>query len=108
MNKIKLVGIDLAKSCYQVCALDEYGKELYNRKYTAKKFAEAMQQLEPTTVALEACAASHYWHRHNMPKRFGGYTRAIRTMRSALLKRRSGPDRNPMHNVDKTFEFIRR
>jgi transposase len=63
MNKIKLVGIDLAKRCYQVCALDERGKVLYNRRYTAQKFAEAIQQLEPTTVALEACAASHYWGR---------------------------------------------
>jgi transposase len=61
MSKIKLVGIDLAKHCYQICALDERGKVLYNRKYTAKKFAEAIQQLEPTEVAMEACGASHYW-----------------------------------------------
>ena len=32
MNKIKLVAVDLAKRCYQVCALDEHGKVLYNRK----------------------------------------------------------------------------
>ncbi len=63
MNKIKLVGIDLAKHCYQVCAIDQHGKIVYNRKYTAKKFAEAMHQLEPTIIAMEACAASHYWGR---------------------------------------------
>jgi transposase len=63
MNKIKLVGIDLAKRCYQVCAVNEHGKVQYNRQYTAKKFAEAIQQLEPTIVALEACAAAHYWGR---------------------------------------------
>lgn len=63
MNKIKLVGIDLAKRCYQVCALNERGKVLYNRRYTAKKFGEAMQQLEPTIVAMEACASSHHWGR---------------------------------------------
>jgi len=63
MNKIKLVGIDLAKRCYQVCALNEHDKVQYNRKYTAQKFAEAIQQLEPTIVALEACAAAHYWGR---------------------------------------------
>jgi transposase len=63
MSKIKLVGIDLAKRCYQVCALSEHNTVMYNRKYTAKKFAEAIHQLEPTTVALEACAASHYWGR---------------------------------------------
>jgi transposase len=63
MSKIKLVGIDLAKRCYQVCALNEHDKVQYNRKYTAQKFAEAVQQLEPTIVALEACAAAHYWGR---------------------------------------------
>jgi transposase len=63
MSKINLVGIDLAKRCYQVCALSEHNTVLYNRKYSAKKFGEAMHQLEPTTVALEACATSHYWGR---------------------------------------------
>ena len=63
MSKIKLVGIDLAKRCYQICAVSEHNKVLYNRKYTAKKFAEAVHQLEPITVAMEACAASHYWGR---------------------------------------------
>lgn len=63
MNEIKLIGIDLAKRCYQVCALDERGKIRYNRKYTAKKFPEAIAQLEQTTVAMEACAAAHHWGR---------------------------------------------
>jgi len=63
VNKIKLIGIDLAKRCYQVCALDQHGKIVYNRRYTAKRFAEAMHQVEPTIVAMEACAASHYWGR---------------------------------------------
>jgi transposase len=63
MNKIKLVAIDLAKRCYQVGAFDQQGKLLYNRKYSPAKFALAMQQLEPTIVAMEACAAAHYWGR---------------------------------------------
>lgn len=63
MNKIKLVAIDLAKRCYQVGAIDEHGKMLYNRKLSPAKFALAMQQLEPTIVAMEACAAAHYWGR---------------------------------------------
>ena len=63
MNKIKLVAIDLAKRCYQVGAFDQHGKLLHNRKYSPAKFALAMQQLEPTIVAMEACAAAHYWGR---------------------------------------------
>jgi transposase len=63
MNKIKLVAIDLAKRCFQFGALDEHGKVLFNRKLSASKFALTMQQLEPTIVAMEACAAAHYWGR---------------------------------------------
>ena len=63
MKKIKLVAIDLAKRCYQVGAFDQHGKLLDNRKYSPAKFALAMQQLEPTIVAMEACAAAHYWGR---------------------------------------------
>lgn len=63
MKKIKLVAIDLAKRCYQVGAIDERGKLLDNRRYSPARFALAMQQLEPTTIAMEACAAAHYWGR---------------------------------------------
>jgi len=63
MSKIKLVAIDLAKRCYQAGAIDENGKLIYNRKLSPTKFALAMQQLEPTIVAMEACAAAHYWGR---------------------------------------------
>jgi transposase len=63
MSKIKLVAIDLAKRCYQVGAMDEHGRMLYNRKLSPAKFALAMQQLEPTIIAMEACATAHYWGR---------------------------------------------
>ena len=63
MNKIKLVAIDLAKHCHQVGAFDDRGQVIYNRKYSARRFALAMQQLEPTIIAMEACAAAHYWGR---------------------------------------------
>ena len=66
MKKIKLVAIDLAKHCYQVGALDEHGKVIYNRRYSPRRFALAIQQLEPTVIAMEACAAAHYWGRRLM------------------------------------------
>jgi transposase len=63
MAKIKLVAIDLAKRCYQLGGIDECGKVMFNRKLSPAKFALAIQQLEPTIVAMEACAAAHYWGR---------------------------------------------
>jgi transposase len=66
MAKIKLAAIDLAKRCYQLGAIDESGKVMFNRKLSPAKFALAIQQLEPTIVATEACAAAHYWGRRLM------------------------------------------
>jgi transposase len=63
MSKIKLVAIDLAKRCFQLGAIDEYGKILYNRKLSPAKFVVAIQQLEPTVIAMEACSGAHYWGR---------------------------------------------
>jgi transposase len=63
MSKIKLVAIDLAKRCYQMGAIDEHHKVLYNRKLSPAKFALAIQQLEPTIIAMEASSAAHYWGR---------------------------------------------
>lgn len=63
MAKIKLVAVDLAKRWFQVLAIDEQGGVLYNRKLSAAKFALAVHQLEPTIIAMEACAAAHFWGR---------------------------------------------
>jgi transposase len=63
MSEIKLVAVDLAKQYYQVAAFDVDAKVLYNRKYSAAKFALQMHQLEPTVIAMEACATAHFWGR---------------------------------------------
>lgn len=61
--KINLVAVDLAKQVFQVCGLNEAGKEVLNKKLSRAKFAEWLKDLEPTTVAMEACATGHHWGR---------------------------------------------
>ena len=61
--KIKLVGIDLAKSVFQLCAINQAGKVVFNRQVPRKRVLSELTQLEPTTVAMEACASSHHWGR---------------------------------------------
>lgn len=63
MNKIKLVAIDLAKRCFQLGAIDEHGKLLFNRRLSRAKLVVLLQRLEPAIIAMEACAAGHYWGR---------------------------------------------
>ena len=63
MKKYSILGIDLAKNVFQICALNQANKVQFNRKLTRNKFAEFMQQQEPTFVAMEACSSSNYWAR---------------------------------------------
>lgn len=62
--KVSLVGIDLAKRVFQVCAIGPQGKVLFNRKLTRAKFPLWLKDLEPTTIAMEACGTSHHWGRY--------------------------------------------
>lgn len=60
---IKLIGIDLAKSVFQICAVNRAGKVLFNRSIRRARVRATMAQFEPTQVATEACGSAHYWGR---------------------------------------------
>lgn len=59
----KLIGIDLAKNTFQVCALNQANKVNFNKKISRKKLTQFIQQQEPTLVVMEACGGSNYWAR---------------------------------------------
>ena len=61
--KIKLLGIDLAKNVFQICALNQANKVLFNRCIRRAQFQSTIAKLEPTTIAVEACSSAHYWGR---------------------------------------------
>lgn len=59
--KIKLLGIDLAKNVFQLCALNQANKVIYNRAVRRVRFRATVAQLDPTTIAMESCSSAHYW-----------------------------------------------
>ena len=61
--KIKLLGIDLAKNVFQLCALNQANKVLFNRAVRRARLRQTIAQLEPTTIAMESCSSAHYWGR---------------------------------------------
>jgi len=61
--KSVLTGIDLAKNVFQVCAVNQTGKVISNKKVTRAKLRQTISQLEPTTIAMESCYSAHYWGR---------------------------------------------
>jgi transposase len=63
MTHSTTVGVDLAKNVIQVSVVTARGKELLNRSFTRRKFAEFLGKQKLALVAFEACATSHYWAR---------------------------------------------
>lgn len=64
MNTIRVVGIDIAKSVFQVCVWMVDGSIAYNKKISRSKLLDCVRHFEPgTLIAMEACSTSHFWGR---------------------------------------------
>lgn len=64
MDHYKIVGIDLAKDVFQVCALNQGNTMVFNQRVTRMKLVKIVTQLPPSSViAMEACGSANYWAR---------------------------------------------
>ena len=63
MNKLNVIGVDLAKNVIQISVLSPSNRELRNSALTRRKFAAFLAKQRPGLVAFEACATAHYWAR---------------------------------------------
>ena len=60
---ITMIGLDTAKSVFQVHAVDETGKALIRRKLSRTELIPFFERQEACTVVMEACGAAHHWAR---------------------------------------------
>lgn len=75
MGTLTMIGIDLAKSVFQLHGVDQKGKKLFSKKLTRTKFIEFVANLNPCTLVMEACGGSNYFARKF--KSFGHETKLI-------------------------------
>ena len=61
--KITTIGIDLAKTVFQVHGVDERGKEVLRRQLKRKDVVAYFANVEPCVIGMEACGSAHYWAR---------------------------------------------
>ena len=60
---IATIGLDIAKSVFQVHGEDAAGRIVIQKKLGRAKMMAFFAKLPPCAVALEACGTSHYWGR---------------------------------------------
>jgi transposase len=63
MVKISTIGLDTAKSVFQVHGVDAAGEVVVRRQLRRSEVLKFFARLEPCLVGLEACAGAHYWAR---------------------------------------------
>ena len=63
MPSISTIGLDIAKSVFQVHGVDAAGQVVLRRRLKRRYVLVFFQKLPPCLVGIEACASSHYWSR---------------------------------------------
>jgi hypothetical protein len=60
---ITMIGLDTARSIFQIHAVNETGKAEIRRKLSRHDLIPFFKKQELCTVVLEACGAAHHWAR---------------------------------------------
>lgn len=63
MNDINLLGIDLAKSVFQLIGLNKEHKVVCKKRLNRSGLLKYVSNLKPCTIYMEACGASNHWGR---------------------------------------------
>lgn len=61
--KITTIGVDLAKTVFQVHGVDERGKAVLRKQLRREQMVEFFARLPPCLVGMEACGSAHHWAR---------------------------------------------
>jgi transposase len=63
MQTVATVGLDIAKSVFQVHCVDAAGQVVFRRQLKRRYVLAFFQKLPRCLIGIEACASSHYWSR---------------------------------------------
>lgn len=61
--QVTTIGVDLAKSVFQVHGVDAEGAVVVSRKLKRAQVLKFFRDLPPCLVGMEACGSAHYWAR---------------------------------------------
>jgi transposase len=63
MGKVNTIGLDIAKSVFQVHGVDADGAVVMRKRIGRAKMLEFFATLPPCVVGIEACPSAHHWSR---------------------------------------------
>ena len=63
MADVRVIGLDIAKSVFQLHGVDDAGAIVLQKRLTRARLLPFFEKLPPCLVGIEACATSHFWAR---------------------------------------------
>ena len=63
MDQVSVVGLDLAKSVFQVHGVNAQGEVVLRRRLTRGQLLKLFEKLPSCLIGMEACASAHHWAR---------------------------------------------
>src|ERR1700732_641411 len=75
MGEVSTIGVDIAKSVFQIHGVDAGGTVVIRRRVGRARVLEFFADLPPCLVGMEACATAHQWAREL--KKWGHDTRLM-------------------------------
>jgi len=107
--KSTTIGIDLAKSVFQVSVADEQRRIIKRQRLSRSQFQHFLIHTPPAKLVMEGCASAHHWgrlalsHGHEVKLLHAGYVRAyVRRNKTdaadadALVRADADPDLKPI------------
>src|SRR6187431_3405934 len=103
MQAITTIGLDIAKSVFQVHGVDAEGQVVIRRQVKRRYVLAFFERLPPCLVGIEACASSHHWSRELQAL---GHT--VRLMPPAYVKPYVKRQKNDMADAEAICEAAQR
>jgi transposase len=103
MLAIATIGLDIAKSVFQVHGVDAHGGVVVRRQLKRRYVLASFKKLPPCLVGIEVCATSHHWSREQQAL---GHT--VRLIPPAYVKPYVKRQKNDAADAEAICEAVQR
>lgn len=103
MGQVATIGLDIAKSVFQVHGVDAEGGVVIRQKLTRARLLKFFEKLSPCLVGIEACGTAHHWARELI-----GLGHDVRLMPPSYVKPYVKRQKNDMADAEAICEAVTR
>jgi transposase len=103
MSDVRVIGLDIAKSVFQLHGVDGAGATVLQKRLTRARLLPFFEKLPPCLIGIEACATSHFWARE-----LTGLGHEVKLMPAQYVKPYVKRQKNDMADAEAIAEAVTR